>query len=171
MILFVGCNETQSNSPTAQPALSPVVQTEKNPEPTVEKKQTDASQSPIIGTIKKKPAGFGCYALLSKDWESSDNKPEKRPYIFILTDEGEGLMNLEGQDVLLKQAESSEKKDKNGKTSVKWIFKNKNITARFEMVVTKDDEEVYQQEFEGNATVSASAAKTQTVRVKATCYD
>lgn len=173
-ILFAGCDKTQDSSPTAAPppssASQPPVQAENKSEPAVEKKRTDVSQSPLIGTIKKKPSGFGCYAVLSKDWDSSLNKPEKRPYIFILTDEGEGLMNVEGQDVLLKSADSSEKKNKNGKNSVKWIFTNKNIKAQFDLVVTKDVEEPYRQEFEGNATVS-TAAKAQSVGVKAACYD
>lgn len=158
---FAGCYETQNTLPIAQPTPIVAVQTEKKLSPTVEKKQTDAPQSAIIGAIKHAPEGFGCYAILK-------NKPKQQ--IFIVTDEGDGLMNIEGQDVLLKAVDSVEHKGKNGKKRYEWIFGSKNIKATFDLSITRTENEGNHLFYDGKATVSTNT-KTQTVQIKATCYD
>lgn len=159
--LFISCYDAQNVSPIVQQTPLAIIQTYKNPSPTVEKKKTDAPQSSIIGTIKQPPEGFGCYAVLDD---------MKKNQIFIVTDEGDGLMNIEGQDVLLKQINSVEHKGKNGKKIYEWIFGKKNIKAIFELSITKTENEGKHLFYDGKATVS-TGINTQTVKIKATCYD
>jgi hypothetical protein len=130
----------------------------------------DVSRSQIIGTIKQKPEGFGCYAVKYEDWEVWDYMPEKRPYLFIRTDEGEALMNIEGQDVLLKYIDSIEHKSEKGKSWFEWIYGNENVRSTFELSVTDSQDEGKHLSYDGKVTVSTHA-KTQTIQIKATCYD
>lgn len=123
-----------------------------------------AAQVSIIGKIKRKPdEGYICYAVLLKDWNAP---PETRPYIFYITDQG-GRMNISGADVELKLKSDAEKKGKNGKTYVDWIYENKTARAHFALVVSEipDSSAVV---YDGKATV-ATGGKTQTVRIKAFC--
>jgi hypothetical protein len=105
-----------------------------------------------------------------KDWNIWDSTPEKRPYLFIETDEGKGLMNIEGRDILLNYLDSSELKSENGKKRFKWIYGSSIVKATFELTVTGTENEGKHFFYDGKTTVSAYK-KTQTVQIKATCYD
>ena len=127
-------------------------------------------EAPLIGTTKQRPGdGYGCYAVLPKNWNTDW---EERPYIFFITDNGgkapdDGVMNIEGKDVLLKVKSQTEKKDKSGRTRVDWVYENKNIRAHFNMEISgmPDDSAV---DYEGSLTVS-TGDKSQTVQIKAFC--
>lgn len=125
---------------------------------------TDAYPSAIIGTITQRPdSGYGCYAVLEKDWNVSW---ETRPYIFYQTDDG-AKMNIESRDVELRLVNNTEKKGERGRVYVNWIYANQDIRAIFDLVVSEipDSSAVI---YEGTATV-ATHTKLQKVQVKAFC--
>ncbi len=127
-------------------------------------------EAALIGTTKQIPGdGYGCYAVLPENWNTDW---DKRPYIFFITDNGgkapdDGVINIEGKDVLLKVKSQTEKKDKSGRTKVDWVYENKNIRAHFNMGISgkPDDSAVG---YEGSLTVS-TGDKSQTVQIKAFC--
>lgn len=127
-------------------------------------------QAEIIGTITQRPGdGYGCYAVLPKDW---DAEWDKRPYIFFITDNGgkspdDGIMNIEGKDVLLKVKSQTERKGENGKIYVDWVYENKNVRAHFDMGISEipDSSAVV---YEGTVIVS-TYTKMQSVPIKVFC--
>ncbi|MGI9034985.1 MAG: hypothetical protein ACR2GD_02985 [Pyrinomonadaceae bacterium] len=139
----------------------------------IEVKETSLSytgQASLVGTIKQRPEdGYGCYAVLPKDW---DAEWDKRPYIFYITDNGgvtpdNGKMNIEGKDVKLKVKSQTEKKEEGGKTYVDWVYENENVRAHFEMEISErlDSSAVV---YDGRVIVS-TYSKMQTVQIKAFC--
>lgn len=121
----------------------------------------------LLGTIKNPPEGFGCYAVRTTDWNVL---AEKRPYIFIKNDDGKGLLNIAGTDVLLEEKSFVDVNEDSANKKVKWTYKNGNSEAVFDLKIIKVNDDAYQVVYEGNLTVSA-ASKKQTIPVKATCYD
>lgn len=128
---------------------------------------SEKPQDNIIGTIENKPEGFGCYAVRKKDW---DLPAEKRPYVFIKNDDGKGLMNIEGKDILLDEKEFTDVNKTGKNKKIKWTYKDENYQASFDLTITKTTAEAYHIYYAGKLTVSTSA-KTQTIPIKATCYD
>ena len=121
-------------------------------------------QALLIGKIKQKPdEGYICYAVLYEDWDAPQ---ETRPYIFYITDEG-GRMSIEGKDVELKLKSENEKKGEGGKTYVDWIYENKDVRARFNMVVSEipDSSAVV---YDGTVIIS-TYTKMQSAQIKAFC--
>lgn len=121
----------------------------------------------LLGTIKNSPEGFGCYAVRKTDWNIL---AEKRPYVFIRNDDGKGLLNIAGKDVLLEEKSFVDVNENSKNKKVKWTYKNGNSEAIFDLKIIKVNNDAYQIVYEGNLTISA-ASKKQTIPVKATCYD
>ncbi len=128
-------------------------------------------QAELIGTTKQRPGdSYGCYALLPKDWGADW---DKRTYIFFITDNGgvrpdDGIINIEGKDVLLKVKSQTEKKGENGKVYVDWVYENEDVRAHFEMAITEDLYEGLSIYYEGTLIVS-TYNKMQSVQIKAFC--
>ncbi|MGI8556238.1 MAG: hypothetical protein ACR2LT_07775 [Pyrinomonadaceae bacterium] len=127
-------------------------------------------QSELIGTTTQKSSdGCGCYAVI---YSIRNTPQDTKPSIFYLTDEGgvradDGVMNIEGKDVLLKVKSQTERKGENGKIYVDWVYENKDVRAHFEMGISEipDSSAVV---YEGTV-IASTYTKMQSVPIKVFC--
>ena len=90
-----------------------------------------------------------------------------RPYLFFSNDDG-AIMNVEGGDVALKYAGSYEIKPLKKKKRFVWIYKNENITAKFNLLVTGYENEGSDAFYNASITVVKGSSR-QTMTAKCFC--
>lgn len=157
-------NDKVSSSVSVEEITQKVEATPSKSSNKAEAVKDNSSQTKIIGTLLTKPiGGFGCYAVLEKDW----NKSEEKPFIFLDSEDERkgyfGVFNLFGRDVRLPLKNSSAKGNQ-----ATWIFSDGKTEATFNLLVEKKSNEGADTLYRGTLKV-VSGDKSETVKIKAFC--
>lgn len=128
--------------------------------------QTVSQKEKLIGFLDTANAlGFGCYFVPPADFEKISTE---RRYLFLLDDDGKGLINVGGEDLKLKPEKSYEIKPRNGKKRFVWNYGFGNVKAVFNLTqinTANDGSDTY---FDAVITVTKASQK-QSIQAKGFC--
>ncbi|MGB7208946.1 MAG: ankyrin repeat domain-containing protein [Pyrinomonadaceae bacterium] len=124
---------------------------------------TTTAQSKGIGFVKS-DRDFGCYMSPISD---ANKMASERRYYFLDNESG-GIMNIDGEEVLLNRTRSYEIKQLKGKKRLVWMFNSQNTAVRFDLIVTKTANEGEAVFYDALMTVTKDGKK-QSVKAKGFC--
>ena len=162
----VAADSTPAKNQVLPPVTTNTAQPTKSAEDNRENNRKVTSPTSIIGNIiKPTEIGVGCYFVPPADINKSS---DERRYLVLIDDDGNGLINLDGEDRQMIRQKSEQTNQPKGKKEVLWLFSAGKFKIKLNLKITgtsNDDENTH-----FNATIEVNKdERKQTLAAKGFC--